>query len=120
LFELAELQTDLRGATKEDARDALNKVTHGASEATTRQYTLRVKSLLGYAHKLGYTQFNAGAAIKVRSDANRGAHLAERIITETEVALLIRAAPSKRDRVLLEVGLCWRPARLRNHRTHLG
>jgi integrase/recombinase XerD len=64
---------------------------------------LRVKSLLGYAHRLGYTVFNAGATIKVRSDSNRGATLAKRIITETEVALLIRAAPSKRDRVLLEV-----------------
>ena len=53
---------------------------------------------------LGYTPFNAGATIKVRSDAgNRGANLAKRIISEVEVGLLIRAAPSKRDRVLLEV-----------------
>jgi integrase/recombinase XerD len=104
LFELAELQMGLRDATKEDVRDALDKVTHGASEATARQYILRVKSLLSCAHKLGYTLFNAGVLIKVKSDsASRGATLAERIITETEVALLIRAAPSKRDRVLIEV-----------------
>ena len=65
---------------------------------------LRLKSLLGYAHALGYTPFNAGARIKVRSEGSRrGASLAKRIISETEVALLIRAAPSKRDRVLLEV-----------------
>jgi len=63
-----------------------------------------VKSLLSYAHELGYTQFNAGTTIKVRSDAaHRGANLAKRIISEVEVGLLIRAAPSKRDRVLLEV-----------------
>ena len=31
LFELAELQMGLRDATKEDMRDALDKVTHGAS-----------------------------------------------------------------------------------------
>jgi site-specific recombinase XerD len=31
------------------------------------------------------------------------AELAKRIITPTEVSLLIRSAPSKRDRVLLEV-----------------
>jgi integrase/recombinase XerD len=65
---------------------------------------LRIKSLLGYAHALGYTPFNAGATIKVRSDAgSRVANLAKHIISEVEVSLLIRAAPSKRDRVLLEV-----------------
>ena len=84
-------------------RDALGKVTAGLAESTARQYVLRIKSLLGYAHALGYTPFNAGARIKVRSDTHRGAALAKRIISETEVALLIRAAPSKRDRVLLEV-----------------
>jgi integrase len=95
----------LRPATVEDARDALNKVTEGVGNATTRQYMLRVKSLLGYAHKLGYTLFNAGATIKVRSDSgNRGATLAKRIVGPAEVALLIRNAPSKRDKVLLSVG----------------
>jgi integrase/recombinase XerD len=65
---------------------------------------LRVKSLIGYAHKLGYTFFTAGATIKVKSDAaSRGATLAKRIITPIEVGLLIRAAPSKCDRVLREV-----------------
>jgi hypothetical protein len=65
---------------------------------------LRVKSLLSYAYDLGYTPFNAGTTIKVRSDAaHRGAEFAKRIISEVEVGLLVRAAPSKRDRVLLEV-----------------
>ncbi len=39
----------------------------------------------------------------MRSDIARGASLAKRIISEVEVGLPIRAAPSKRDRVLLEV-----------------
>jgi integrase/recombinase XerD len=94
----------LRSAAVEDVRAALAKVTHGVGDATARQYVLRVKSLLGYAHKLGFSPFNAGATIKIRSDsANRGATLAKRIVSEVEVGLLIRAAPSKRDRVLLEV-----------------
>jgi integrase/recombinase XerD len=93
-----------RNAAVEDVREALGKVTHGIGDAMARQYVLRVKSLLGYAHKLGYTLFNAGATIKVRSDsASRGATLAKRIVSEVEVGLLIRAAPSKRDRVLIEV-----------------
>jgi integrase/recombinase XerD len=101
---LAELPAEgLRRTTVEDARDALAKLTAGLAETSARQCVLRVKSLLSYAHRLGYTVFDAGKPIKVRSDgAQRGAALAKRIISETEVALLMRAAPSKRDRILLE------------------
>lgn len=91
---LAELSMGLRAATVEDVRDALANVSAGLAETSARQYILRAKSLLGYAHELGYTPFNAGVTIKVRSDAaNRGATLAKRIITEVEVGLLVRAAP---------------------------
>jgi integrase/recombinase XerD len=102
---LAELpEGGLRAVTVQDVRDALTSMSAGLSEASARQYVLRIKSLLGYAHALGYTPFNAGATIKVRSDAgSRGANLAKRIMSEVEVGLLIRAAPTKRDRVLLEV-----------------
>jgi integrase/recombinase XerD len=101
---LAELPMGLRAATVEDVRDALAKITQGLGDATTSQYVLRVKSFLGYGHKLGYLPFNAGVTIKVRSHvATRGATLAKRIISEVEVGLLIRAARSRRDRVLIEV-----------------
>jgi integrase/recombinase XerD len=129
---LAEAPLGLRAATVEDVRDALTRISAGLSEASARQYVLRVKSLLGYAHELGYTRFNAGVTIKVRSDAaHRGASLAKRIISEVEVGLLIRAAPSKRDRVLLEVlyagglrvsevvGLTWSDVLLRDERVQL-
>src|SRR5215510_536393 len=101
---LAGLPMGLRAATVEDVRDALEVLRAGVTETTGRQHVLLVKSLLSYAQRVGYTPFNAGAVIKVRSDAaHRGANLAKRIITEVQVSLLIRAAPSKRDRVLLEV-----------------
>jgi hypothetical protein len=45
----------LRVATVEDVRDALTSMSTGLSEASARQYVLRIKSLLGYAHALGYT-----------------------------------------------------------------
>jgi integrase/recombinase XerD len=85
---LAELpEGGLRAATVEDVRDALTGMSSGLSEASARQYVLRIKSLLGYAHALGYTPFNAGATIKVRSNAgNRGATLAKRIISESRLA----------------------------------
>jgi integrase/recombinase XerD len=81
---LAELPMGLCGATVEDVRDALEKASHGVSDATRRQYVLRARSLLGYAHKLGYTVFNAGVTIKVRSESNRGATLAKRIVEVTD------------------------------------
>jgi hypothetical protein len=49
---LAELPMGLRAATVEDVRrDALAKVTVGLAETSARQYILRAKSLLGYAHE---------------------------------------------------------------------
>ena len=84
--------------------DALGRITRDVSETTGRQYVLRVKSLLSYAHRLGYAPLNAGATIRVRSEArSRCAGLAKRIISEVDVALLVRGARTKRDRVLLEV-----------------
>jgi site-specific recombinase XerD len=129
---LAGLPMGLRAATVEDVRDALGTITGNKSDASARQYVLRVKSLLSYAQRVGYTPFNAGAVIRVRSDAShRGANLAKRIISEVEVSLLIRAAPSKRDRVLLEViysgglrisetvALTWSDVILRDNRVQL-
>jgi integrase/recombinase XerD len=95
------LTADLRTATVEDVREAVANITAGLSNATARQYLLRVKSLLSYAHNLGYSPFNAGVTIKVRPDQS-GAGLAKRIISEVEVGLLIREANSTRDEVLLK------------------
>jgi site-specific recombinase XerD len=100
---LMALPSGLRAATVEDVRAALDAVTAGLSPGSARQYVLRAKSLMTYAHTLGYMPFNAGVAIKIRSEGQRGAQLAKRIITETEVALLIRYTGNHRDKVLLQV-----------------
>jgi integrase/recombinase XerD len=97
---LAILACPLRSATVEDVRDALNIINAGRSAATSRQHTLRVKSLLSYAHKLGYTLFNAGAAIKPPKEA-RG--LAKRILAELDVRDLIRGAGGSRNYLLLAI-----------------
>src|SRR6516164_1974170 len=81
------LPMGLRDAAVEDAREALGKVTQGVGDATARQYVLRVKSLLGYAHKLGFAPFNAGATIKVRSDSEAYYHPGR-----GGAAIIIRAA----------------------------
>jgi integrase/recombinase XerD len=90
-------------ATVEECRRALGDITVDLKEASAKQYVLRAKSLMSYAHELGYTPFNAGMTIKIRSEGNRGGKLATRIITETEVALLIRYTHNRRDRELIQV-----------------
>ena len=120
----------LREATVEDVREAIDKVTEGRSPTTARQYALRIKSLLTYGHTLGYTPFNAGVALKMKLDRGH-AQLAKRIISEVEVGWLIRAARSRRDRVLLAVlyagglriselvGLSWADVILRDDKVQL-
>jgi integrase/recombinase XerD len=93
----------LRAAKVEDVRDAIDRITAGIAETSAKQHMARVKSLLSYGHKLGYLVFNAGTTIKVRSEAGqRGAQLAQRIIGEAEVTLLLRAARGERNRAMLE------------------
>lgn len=91
----------LRDMAVEDMRDCLDELTAGKATSSSLQYMARIKGLISYAHKLGYLQFNAGAPIK-RPPYN--SELAQRILTETQVALLVRAAPTPRDGLLIEVG----------------
>lgn len=101
LAALARLGLTLRTATVEDVREAIAALGEGKAASTKAQYAQRAKSLLSYAHRLGYVLFNAGAAVRVKGGT---VDRAKRIASETEIALLIRAAPSRRDRLLIEVG----------------
>ena len=59
-----------------------------------------VKSLLSYAHRLGYVSFNVGAAIKLPSIK---ATLAERILPEEDVVRMLALETGPRNRVLLRL-----------------
>ncbi len=59
-----------------------------------------VKSLLSFAQETGYLPFNVGAAVKSRPSRD---NLAQRILEESEVARLIDAACSGRDRVMVKL-----------------
>src|SRR5215472_15872454 len=98
---LAALVVPLRRATVEDVRQALETITAELAPSSARQVVLRVKSLLSYGHRVGYLPFNAGAVIKAHAEARS---VAQRIVSEVEIGLLVRAAPSRRDRILIEVG----------------
>jgi integrase/recombinase XerD len=59
-----------------------------------------VKALLGFAHKIGFTRFNAAPLIKLKRVQRKRA---QRLLSDIDAYLLIRAAKPGRDRLLLEV-----------------
>jgi integrase/recombinase XerD len=71
-----------------------------ASAATVNTSIAAVKSFLGFAHKVGFTRFNAAPLIKLKKAPRT---LAQRLLTDVDVTLLIRAARPGRDRLLLQV-----------------
>jgi site-specific recombinase XerD len=105
LRELARLGTSIRRATLDDVQNAIDamRTTEAgtpASAATLNTYVASIKSLLGFAHKVGFTVFNAAPAIKLRKAPRQ---LATRLLPEIDVELLLRAARTPRDRLMLEV-----------------
>src|SRR3712207_1148691 len=85
--------------------------------ATRANAIAAVKSLFTFAQEAGYLRFNVGAAVKAPPVKNT---LAERIFSEADVLLMIRAEPNRRNRAALTLlyagglriselcGLAWR------------
>lgn len=68
--------------------------------ATRAQRIATIKSLLSFAHKVGYTAFNVGAAIKPENSKDR---LSERILTEDQVEAMIAGTTKPKEKVLLRL-----------------
>lgn len=89
----------------------------GLASASQARKLSAVKSLLSYAHRLGYVPFNVGAAIKLPAIK---ATLAERIMGEADVHRLLALEPDARNAAMLRLiyvaglrisevcGLSWR------------
>jgi integrase/recombinase XerD len=97
--------SDLRRATVEDVQAALGAIRtkedgSAVRPATVNTYVAAVKSFLGFAHRVGFTRFNAGPLIKLKKAPRQ---VAQRILGEVEIAMLIRAARPGRDRLMLQV-----------------
>jgi site-specific recombinase XerD len=94
----------LRRATVEDVQAALDamRVKDGSpvKAATVNTYVATLKSFLGFAYQVGFTRFNAAPPIKLKKARRQ---VAQRIMGEIEVRMLIRAANPGRDRLMLEV-----------------
>jgi integrase/recombinase XerD len=71
-----------------------------SSAATVNTYIAAVKALLGFAHKVGFTRFNAAPLIKLRKAPRK---TAQRLLSQVELHLLLRAARTRRDQLMLEV-----------------
>jgi integrase/recombinase XerD len=67
--------------------------------ATVNTYVATVKSFLGFAHRVGYTQYNAAPLIKLKKAPSQ---VAQRIMGELDVRMLIRATRPGRDKLMLE------------------
>jgi integrase/recombinase XerD len=71
-----------------------------SSAAGLNSYIAAVKALLGFAHTVGYTRFNAAPLIRLKKVPRK---TAQRLLSQVDLHLLLRAARSKRDRLMLEV-----------------
>jgi integrase/recombinase XerD len=85
--------------------------------ATRARRLSAVKSLLSFAHRIGYVPFNVGVPVKLPSIK---ATLAERIMGEADVLVVVRSEPDRRNAAILQLtyiaglrvsevcGLSWR------------
>ena len=79
-----------------DWADHLKK--QGALPATQARKLAAVKSLFSFGHRIGYLQFNVGAAITLPSIPDK---LTERILLEEDIIAIVSQAHTLRNRVLL-------------------
>jgi len=102
---LATAGSNLHQATVEDvqtALEAMRKKEDGSAvrPATINTYVAAVKSFLGFAHRVGFTRFNAGPLFKLKKVPRQ---IAQRILSEVQIARLIRATKTDRDRLMFDV-----------------
>lgn len=88
----------LKQLTLEDLQLWQSSLTNTYSTTTIKNKTNVIKSLLSFAQKIGYCQFNVGAAIKSPTPKDS---LNERIMTQDEVIALIDGAATSRDKLML-------------------
>lgn len=113
---LAHIGRPLRTATVGDVQGYGATVAHLAPVTRARKLG-SVKSLLSFAHRIGYVTFNVGALVRLPPVKET---LAERIIPEGDVHRLLALEANPRNHALLRLlyvaglriseacGLCWR------------
>jgi integrase/recombinase XerD len=92
----------LRAVTVADVHGFADSLVALASASRARKLS-SVKSLLTYAHRLGYVVFNVGAAVKLPPVKNT---LAERIMTEADVQRMLALEADARNGAMLRLVYC--------------
>jgi integrase/recombinase XerD len=113
---LAHVAKPLRAVTLGDLQDYASSLS-GLAPASQARKIAACKSLIAFAHKLGYLPFDTARPLHTPRLKDT---LAERIITEAEAQRLIALEPNPRNQALLRLlyscglriseacGLCWR------------
>ena len=82
----------------DDIQDFVDSLGHLAV-STQKTYTVVVKSLLSFIHKLGLTSLNIGTLIKPPKARDA---INERIISKSDIKLIINSEPNKRNQLILK------------------
>lgn len=91
----------LRDVTIEDIQAFMVDISESMpSKASVCSTLAAVKSLLSFAHKVGYTAFNVGAAVNLPKIPDT---LNERIISEGEVLAMIHLETKPRNKMILKI-----------------
>lgn len=72
----------------------------GAAVSTRARKLASIKSLLSFAHKIGFTEFNVGAAVSLPKIPDM---LAQRILSEEELHRILAQADTPRNELLLKL-----------------
>ena len=99
---LAYAAKPLQSVTVGDVHGFADSLAALASASRARKLS-SVKSLLTYAHRLGYVAFNVGAAVRLPPVKNT---LAERIMTEADVQRMLALEPDARNGAMLRLVYC--------------
>jgi site-specific recombinase XerD len=91
----------LAGVTLGDLQEFADALEGSGLAPSSQARTLAsVKSLLSFASRIGYTQFNIGAALRLPAAECK---LAERIVTQETLWRIIHMEPSARNKLLLRM-----------------
>lgn len=92
---------DLRHTTLEDLQAYADYLVGKGLKTTSQQRILAsVKSLIAYAHKIGYLPFDTGKPLKIPKSMD---HLAERILSENDIHKMISCENHPRNKLMLRV-----------------
>lgn len=88
----------LRAVGLNDLQSYADELTHSYKTGSQQRMLASVKSLFTFGHRLGYLPFDVGKAMKLPKQKD---NLAQRLLSEEEMAAMIALEPSPRNKLLI-------------------